>query len=334
MNEKPDSITVATISPNPKGIVDGISTYCRALSQLFDGCDDVRVMPPLNCPVRESKLVNYVFGWRALYRTMKATGADVVHVNGYAAFNVFQSLVTARLLGKRIVYTAHWHPFRMLRRPLFGKIFFYVMIRPFLGFTDRIVTINSEDSAFFRFAGDKVRRISHWNRFKAGQLPAAGEKNKRMILFIGRFNAFNKGFDYLYHLPEGEYDIHCVGKGEVEVRSDMTIHTNVPDEELRALYARASLVVIPSMYEAFSYVTLEALVMGTPVLMSDRVRIADYLGGCRGASIFPFGDYAAFVREVAAHIGEDVDRDKVLETFSPEAIRRQYEQVYHEAAGK
>jgi glycosyltransferase involved in cell wall biosynthesis len=334
MKDTAAPIIVVPISPDPNGKVNGIGTYCHALSQLFEDCEEVRVTPPLNCKVRESRLVNLVFGWRSLYTTMKATKADVVHVNGYTAFNVFQSLVMARLLRKRIVYTAHWHPFRMLRRPLLGKVFFYVMIRPFLGLPHRIVTINSEDTAFFSFAKHKVRRIPHWNRFKVSELPAPVEKDKRMVLFIGRFNAFNKGFDYLYHLPEGEYDIHCVGKGEVEVRSDMTIHTNVPDEELRALYAQASLVVIPSMYEAFSYVALEALVMGTPVLMSDRVRIADYLGGCRGASIFPFGDYAAFVREVAAHIGEDVDRDKVLETFSPEAIRRQYEQVYHEAAGK
>ncbi|MBO4659512.1 MAG: glycosyltransferase family 4 protein [Prevotella sp.] len=333
MKESTAPIKVVPISPDPKGKVDGISTYCHALAQLFEDCDEVAVTPPLNCPVKESRLVNFVFGWKNLYKTMKATKADVVHVNGYTAFNVFQSLVMARLLRKRVVYTAHWHPFRMLRRPALGKVFFYVLIRPFLGFADRIVTINSEDTAFFSFAKDRVRRIPHWNRFKADVLPAPVEKDKRMILFIGRFNAFNKGFDYLYHLPEGEYDIHCVGKGEVEVRSDMTIHTNIPDEELRALYARASLVVIPSMYEAFSYVTLEALAMNTPVLMSDRVRIADYLGDCQGAEVFAYGDFDAFVRKVATHIGSPVDREKVLEIFSPENIRKKYAEVYREAMG-
>ena len=257
----------------------------------------------------------------------------MVHVNGYTSFNVFQSLLMARLLHKRMVYTAHWHPFRMLRRPLLGKLFYYVLIRPFLGAVRRIVTINSEDTAFFGFAKDKVRRIPHWNRFEDADLPPAVEKNKRMILFIGRFNAYNKGFDYLYHLPEGEYDIHCVGRGDVEARSDMTIHTNIPDEELNDLYARASLVVIPSMYEAFSYVALEALTMNTPVLMSDRVRIADYLGDCQGVEVFPFGDYDAFVRKVASHIGAKVDREKILDIFSPENIRKKYIEVYREAMG-
>lgn len=333
MKDTAAPIKIVPISPDPSGRVDGISTYCHALSQLFEDCEEVRVTPPLNCKVRESRLVNFVFGWHSLYTTMKATKADVVHVNGYTAFNVFQSLVMARLLRKRIVYTAHWHPFRMLRRPLLGKVFFYVMIRPFLGLPHRIVTINSEDTAFFSFAKHKVRRIPHWNRFKASELPAPVEKDKRMVLFIGRFNAFNKGFDYLYHLPEGEYDIHCVGRGEVDVRSDMTIHTNIPDEELRALYAKASLVVIPSMYEAFSYVALEALTLNTPVLMSDRVRIADYLGECQGVDVFPYGDYDAFVQKVATHIGSPVDRDKVLDVFSPDNIRKQYIKVYRESMG-
>ena len=329
MKNSQSPIKVVPISPDPIGQVNGIGTYCRALSQLFEGCEEVSVTPPLDVKVKETKLVNFVFGWRSLYKAMKASEADVVHVNGYTAFNVFQSLLIARMQGRRIVYTAHWHPFAMLR-PLLGKTFFYVMIRPFMGFVDRIVTINSEDTAFFAFARKKVRRISHWNRFDAGQLPLAVEKNKRMILFIGRFNAYNKGFDYLYHLPEGEYDIHCVGRGNVDLRSDMTIHTNIPGEELRELYARASLVVIPSMYEAFSYVALEALTMGTPVLMSDRVRIADYLDGCQGVDVFTFGDYDAFVRQVAAHIGARVDREKVLRLFSPESIRQQYIEVYRE----
>ena len=141
MKDTAAPIIVVPISPDPNGKVNGIGTYCHALSQLFEDCEEVRVTPPLNCKVRESRLVNLVFGWRSLYTTMKATKADVVHVNGYTAFNVFQSLVMARLLRKRIVYTAHWHPFRMLRRPLLGKVFFYVMIRPFLGLPHRIVTI-------------------------------------------------------------------------------------------------------------------------------------------------------------------------------------------------
>ena len=332
MSKASEKIKVVPVSPDPKGKVNGVGTYCNALTLLFKDSPDVEMTPQLDCQVRETKLVNYVFGWRELYRAMKASGADVVHVNGYTSFNVFQSLLVARLLGKRIVYTAHWHPFRMLRRPLMGKLFYYATIWPFLGSVKRIVTINSEDTAFFASAKQKVRRIPHWNRFTKADLLPDVQKNKRMILFIGRFNAYNKGFDYLYHLPEGLYDIHCVGRGEVDVRADMTIHTNIPDEELHELYAKASLVVIPSMYEAFSYVALEALTMGTPVLISDRVRIADYLGECQGASVFPFGDYDAFVRQVAAHIGEEVDRYKVFEIFSPEAIRNQYVQVYREAA--
>ena len=214
-----------------------------------------------------------------------------------------------------------------------GKLFFNVFVRPFLGKVRAVVTLNADDTAYFSHLHCAVTRIPHWCRFSFEHHNEV-EKNKKMILFVGRFNADNKGFEYLYHLPERQYDIHCVGMGEVEVRSDMTLHTNIPSEELQMLYAQASLVVVPSKYEAFSYVALEALTAGTPVVMSDRVRIADYLNNCQGVRIFNYGDYADFVDAVSATIGMSVDRDRVLSLFSPDAIREQYVQLFQSVMRK
>ena len=43
--------------------------------------------------------------------------------------------------------------------------------------------------------------------------------------------------------------------------------------------------------------------------------------------------YDAFVQKVATHIGSPVDRDKVLDIFSPDNIRKQYIKVYRESMG-
>ena len=325
------SIKVLQICPDPIGKVNGIGTYCHALTSLFVGHDRLTVLPPLDCSFKETKLLNNLFDWRQLYTKMKQSDADIVHINGYTSFNVFQSFLIASLLKKKIVYTPHWHPYTTLRRPLFGKISFMVFIRPFLKRVKAIITLNMDDTAYFASMGDKVHRIPHWNRFHVSKELLSIPKQDNMILFIGRFNAGNKGFDYLFHLPEGKYDIHCVGRGTVAKRSDMTLHTGIPTEELMQLYAKASLVVIPSKYEAFSYVALEALSMNTPVLMSDRVRIADYVKDYRGVDIFRYGDYNAFVSHVASHIGTQVDREGILSVFSPDTIREQYAHLYESA---
>lgn len=150
-----------------------------------------------------------------------------------------------------------------------------------------------------------------------------------MILFVGR-NEENKGIDYLYKLPS-KYVVHCVTKGNLQ-RSDFIVHSDVSDEELDLLYREASLVVIPSRYEAFSYVALEAFAHGTPVVMSDRVQIANYLEGKSGYSIFSYGDYQDFLSAVDKTIGIDVDVNGILSIFDKNVIKNKYANIYKQVA--
>jgi glycosyltransferase involved in cell wall biosynthesis len=98
--------------------------------------------------------------------------------------------------------------------------------------------------------------------------------------------------------------------------------------ELATLYAKASLVVIPSKYEAFSYAALEALSYGTPVLLSERVRIADYLDGVKGFQIFHYGDHTDFLNKIALSLGMVVETDKIKKIFDPEMIKEHYRSIY------
>ena len=112
------------------------------------------------------------------------------------------------------------------------------------------------------------------------------------------------------------------------MRDDFHQHVNIQDSELAKLYAEASLVVVPSKYEAFSYAALEALTHGTPVVMSERVRIADYLHGIHGVQIFQYGNYDDFLKKIESTIGNSVDKELVCNTFSPENIREKYRSLY------
>lgn len=318
---------ILQIYPNILHSVNGIGTYCNALVSLFKDDPDIDMVALKECKVVQMRLVNNAFSWSDLWRRVKDSDADIVHVNGYTSFVSFQAFVVALMQKKKVVYTAHWHPFKMLSRPGLAQSFFTVFLLPMIRRSNRIVTINNEDTAFFQKYSLPVQQIPHWSRF-GDKSQNSTAKKPNMILFVGRFNADNKGFDYLYSLPEGKYDIHCVGRGDVNPRSDMTLHTDIPTEELQKLYSEASLVVIPSKYEAFSYVALEAFFYGTPVVMSDRVRIADYLADCSGYSIFPYGNKNAFVSAVESTIGIHVDTDKILSIFSPIAIVNDYRQLY------
>jgi len=65
----------------------------------------------------------------------------------------------------------------------------------------------------------------------------------------------------------------------------------VTDEELLALYRRAAVLVLPSLYEGFGFPLAEAMACGTPCIASDDPALLEVSGGA--ALHFPRGDAAA-----------------------------------------
>lgn len=303
----------------------GIRKHCQELFDLFKNNQSVSILPVVNIPNRLLPVINKsIFKWPSLYESIKESKCDIVHIHGFATLDIIQSFIVARILHKRIVYSPHYHPFQYLQHPIFGKIYFYCLLRFFLRFATAIITITNNDTEFFTRYHKHVYRIPHYfDRDRVGLEMVVKKKN--MILFVGR-NEDNKGLFHLYRL-DSRYEVHLVTNGEVK-RKDFIIHTNITNEDLERLYKQASLVVIPSRYEAFSYVALEAFANGTPVVMSNTVMIADYLKGIRGFSSFDFGDESSFLKAVDQTIGTTVDTGKILAIFSKFQVKKLYEEVY------
>lgn len=326
-------INILEIRPNPNSKSNGIDMYCNALRNMFAGDDEINILPVENHPMVKGRILKERFAKGVLRDLFNDKGIDVVHINGFASFSVIQAFWYAKKAKKKIVYTAHWHPFQYLNHPFRAKAFFYFILKPLVKrYADAVVTINNEDTAFFKKFHKKVVQIPHWIDTTALK-PMAVEKDPRMVLFVGRYNDPNKGSEHLSYLPEGKYDIHCVGPCNSNLRSDMTSHVNIPFDELCSLYAKSSLLVVPSRYEAFSYVALEALSYGTPVLLSDRVRIADYLENVEGVDIFTYHDYNDFIEKVTKVVDKVVNKDKVKQIFSSERIKDKYKKLFLSLVG-
>lgn len=317
-------LLLRNVSPTNK--YGGIQKHCQELYDLFKNHSILNVLPIENIPTRFLPIINKrIFFWKQLYSYVDSARCDVVHIHGFATLDVIQSMIVARLQKKRIVYSPHYHPFRYLQHPLFGKIYFYCCLRFFLRYAYSIVTITNNDTAFFKRYHKHVYKIPHQYTLTLNHNINV-EKRKNMILFVGR-NEANKGIFHLNKLDK-KYEVHLVtGTGKI-CRDDFIIHTNVTNEELDVLYRQASLVVIPSRYEAFSYVALEAFAHGTPVVMSNTVMIADYLKGIKGFNTFDFGNENAFLKAVEETIGIPVETEKILSIFSANKVKQQYEHVY------
>ena len=305
----------------------GIDSNCQGLISLFNGDPEIEMLPTIDYTKHKFKAIRqYWLDKKEICDSIRKYNPDIVHVHGACSLTLPVAVNCAKRMGKPVVLSSHFHPFYSLRNPFLGKMFFLLITRHVLKKVKLLFTINNEDTSLMTKYHNNVVKLPHWSRFKDDNQNVV--KKERMILFVGRLTDTNKGFEHLYHLPEGKYEIHCVGKGDITLRSDMIKHTNISEEELKKLYQEASLLVVPSRYEAFSYVTIEALMCNTPVVLSDRVRIADYLSGIKGYTVFKYQDYNAFTDAVEKTIGKSVETEKVARVFDPESIKQVYKKSY------
>jgi len=127
-----------------------------------------------------------------------------------------------------------------------------------------------------------------------------------LILYAGRLDA-EKGvgvlLDALKRLKEtrGSWKAVLAGSGQLEdhvkravkdlnLRSHVEMLGYLPFKDLRLLYAAADLVVVPSDYEPFGLVALEAQRMGTPVIVSETGGLSETLQITKGGLSFPSRD--------------------------------------------
>lgn len=301
----------------------GVFTHCADLIELFKNDDlfDVKLLPKIEV---NRFLGKYIYNFKQLYNAIKESKCETIHVHGFATYSPLQSLIIGIILRKRIIYSPHFHPFKYLNNPKIAKLYFHILLRPLFGFIKKIVTINNTDYKFFSKYHDKVSKIPHY--LKPFNISNDNiHKIENLILFVGR-NETNKGVEYVEKLPD-KFKVVAVSNKSLN-RNNSYLERNISSDKLVNLYRSANLVVIPSRYEAFSYVALEALSLGTPVVMSNHVEIAGWLNGINGFSVFNYGDLEDFIKKVNDTIGSQVSVEAVCEIFSAKKIKLLYEKIY------
>jgi glycosyltransferase involved in cell wall biosynthesis len=148
-------------------------------------------------------------------------------------------------------------------------------------------------------------------------------------LFVGRMQ-YLKGADLL--LPASRragYQLLTAGSGESPGATNLGV---LSPQELAVAYAAADCVLFPSHYEACSYVVLEALACGTP-LVASRVgwmptllaAVPEYEMLCIDLDIDDIAERLRRVREIATVPLLNRARDWVLEHNSLESYTQQWQ---------
>ncbi len=176
------------------------------------------------------------------------------------------------------------------------------------------------------------------------------------VLFVGRL-ASNKGLltlvDAFASLRRAHPDAELVLVGEdggmapavrgraasLGLGNSVHVVGHVPDErELAAAYREARFLALPSDYEAFGLVLLEALAQGTPVIASRVGGIPEFVPDEKAGLLVPPGVPAELARamerlwsdrELATRLAR-YGRDEVVPQYTWDALADRLDAVYRE----
>ncbi|MDP2843233.1 MAG: glycosyltransferase [Acetobacterium sp.] len=223
--------------------------------------------------------------------------ADVVHLMGHWTVINVLSYVVVRLLGKRYVVCPAGALSIYGRSRVLKTLFNFLVGKRIITNANGHIAIGENEIAQFKaygVAADKIVSIPNGinpDDFTCGDVEGFrrrhGLKNFPFILFLGRLHP-EKGPDILlnaFSLLDGRFsDIHLVFVGpdngmleelrrsviEYGVSGRVHFIGYLSGKDKSAAYHAATLVVIPSRFEAMSIVVLEAGVCGMPVLLTDQ----------------------------------------------------------------
>lgn len=315
--------------------------------------------------------LHYTF-FRDLYRRLTAYGPDVVHAHTYGTHQVSVAARLRRKVGTPFVLTAHFHPIWSIEggwaRRRLRSFYDRRLAGPVVREASRLVVQTHEEERLVRELGialPPVEIVPPGYAPTAPLDPSQGTFASRhglpgpYVLFVGRL-ASNKGLLRLAEafgllarsdptatlvligadggaLPAFEAKVRALGL-ESRVRRLGFLES---EAELAQAYAEARCAALPSDYEAFGLVLLEALAQGTPVVASRVGGIPEIVEDGRTGLLVPPGEVDPLAEALARlwadpalgrRLGE-AGRIEVVPRFTWERLADRLDRIYREVAG-
>jgi glycosyltransferase involved in cell wall biosynthesis len=280
-----------------------------------------------------------------LVEALNAAPLDVIHAHSHRYGHVLEAAAVARARELPLVVSAHYHPPHPGEPPvkrgllrLQDHAFGAAVYR-----TARAIIVETDHEArqVAEFAPeDRIRVIppgidlATWREKTEVALPEG--LPERFLLFAGRI-ASNKGLVPLVEAlariaPSERSPLVLMGRdwGYRQEVMDAAARVGVSDRLVwldhvddpavyRAVFRRASAFVLPSEYEAFGLVLLEAMSVGLPVIATAVGGVPEVLEGGRAGRLVKPGDPDALAEAIRA-VASDPKRTQELVRAASERV--------------
>lgn len=302
--------------------------------------------------------LNDIQYFNELLKIFKKESFDIIHTNSSKP-GLF-GRVAAKIVGaKFILHTVHGITFHN-QRGLISRIFFYIIEILSSFFCDQIILVNNYYKKYYKWIfwvpsmtiyngiSTSYEALNFYNSFNSSL--------KNQILFLGRLEfqkdplTFLKSIKYIKENYLETYiriQFKLVGEGNLKDECISFINNNNLNDHVQLLdwtdnkwqiLARSSILVAPSLYEAFGIVFLEAGVARMPVIASRVEGIPEVIiDNVTGFLITP-RDYISFARKIVELFNDsellnkmaDSNYTRVISNFSLEDKLEEYKQIYED----
>jgi glycosyltransferase involved in cell wall biosynthesis len=220
-------------------------------------------------------LLRLAIAMLALVRTFQP---DIINVHGTFAAAVCRLLLAPTKFRRRIVYTVHCWPF-MREQSALSRLtcrMIELLLSPLCA---KIVCVSRHQYIAARaigIGGHRLERIYNGIVDRAAMPGRPIRGGPLDLLFVGRFDR-QKGLDILLNAAaafEGRVRVRVIGANVVDQAEARRIPSNVTflgwksAPEIETELENCDVVVMPSRWESFGLVALEAMRAGRPVLAS------------------------------------------------------------------
>ena len=232
-------------------------------------------------------------------------GVDVVHAGSWQAF-------AFKRQGLPLVVTEHHYvadpvfaPYRSLAQACYHRFFIAACLRRSFRVADELVAVSHHTArALAAQAGRDARVIHNWVDLEqfSPRKGAGRSAGPFRLLFVGN-PSLRKGADMLATLATmlGEdFELLCLGglrEGYDVTRAPPNLKrlARVLSSEMPLLYHQVDAVLVPTRYEAFGYVALEAMASALPVVGFDSTGTSEVCRNGVTALLAPVNDLPALV---------------------------------------
>jgi len=341
----------------------GVETVIRNLVSV-DEHEYVYVLPRNQVDAREAyahsrynfvrsgrNLVSVILFTWGLMRALLRERPDVVHLHSSIAGVVGRPMcfVLGTFVGARVVYCPHAFGFLMemsvtKRR---GIVFAERVLSKMCA---RVICVSRHEFREAMASGipeAKLRLVYNGTAVDGSPARPSRPSHPIRLLYVGRFD-YQKGVDVLCEamrlVTPGRFALTLVG-GAVRDDTDMPAfppHSRVLEwcgpAELDAIYSLADVLVVPSRWEGFAMVPLEAMARGVPVVASDCTSLPEVVSDGVNGFLFSSGCARSLAKvlqdivpEALAGLGECA-LETVRRSFSIADMAANTSTVYHEVS--